>query len=407
MNRCREASAFLANDSSPSGNPLTAVLVAGPQHGTLVLEPDGGFDHTPSRGFVGTDTFQYKANDGTADSNVATVTINVIPFSHAPVGTSSTISVPAGPTYAISAADFGFTDPNDTPPNIFAAVEITTLPTSANLTLAGVPVTAGQFVSVADLNAGNLVLSPATGSPHISFTFQVEDSGSTVNGGANLDPTPKTLTFNSPPVAQDDSYSVNENDTLDQAFLGNHLRITVPGLSLVGGPRPRIPLTWTATPVACNVTVNGNSITFAYPPASGNGSGGIITLPGGQFGSNGDDALTFVAPNNQPLVPGTYTGTKQSADADSPGLSIVFNGYLEGGIGLTGQFTVIEAVYGPGGTLSDSTPPSNNSWAAARSAADCSTTPRQGWGRASCKTIPMPTAIRSPPFWSPVRNMAG
>jgi len=45
----------------------------------------------------------------------------------------------------------------------------------------------------------------------------VEDSGSTANGGANLDPLPKTLTLNSPPVAGDDSYSVDENKVLNQS----------------------------------------------------------------------------------------------------------------------------------------------------------------------------------------------
>ena len=115
--------------------------MAGPQHGTLTLDADGGFYYTPQPGFTGTDSFQYKANDGTSDSNVATVTIDVVPFHHAPSGTSSTVSVPPGPSYTLSAADFGFSDPGDTPPDTFTAVEITTLPASASLTLSGAPVT--------------------------------------------------------------------------------------------------------------------------------------------------------------------------------------------------------------------------------------------------------------------------
>ena len=34
--------------------------------------------YTPSAGYVGPDSFTFKANDGTVDSNIATVTINVI-----------------------------------------------------------------------------------------------------------------------------------------------------------------------------------------------------------------------------------------------------------------------------------------------------------------------------------------
>jgi PKD repeat protein len=38
---------------------------------------DGSFDYVPDPGFCGVDSFTYKANDGTCDSNVATVTITV------------------------------------------------------------------------------------------------------------------------------------------------------------------------------------------------------------------------------------------------------------------------------------------------------------------------------------------
>ena len=71
------AAGVLANDTDVEGNALTAVLVAGPAHGSLVLNADGSFTYKPGAGFIGTDTFTYKANDGAADSNVATVAIQV------------------------------------------------------------------------------------------------------------------------------------------------------------------------------------------------------------------------------------------------------------------------------------------------------------------------------------------
>ena len=46
-------------------------------HGTLVLNADGSFTYTPAAGFTGSDSFTCKANDGTTDSNVVTVTITV------------------------------------------------------------------------------------------------------------------------------------------------------------------------------------------------------------------------------------------------------------------------------------------------------------------------------------------
>lgn len=74
----------LANDSDADGDALTAVLVAGPANGTLVLNADGSFTYTPDADFFGEDSFTYKASDGEAESAVATVAITVDPVNDAP-----------------------------------------------------------------------------------------------------------------------------------------------------------------------------------------------------------------------------------------------------------------------------------------------------------------------------------
>ncbi|MFE2324251.1 FG-GAP-like repeat-containing protein [Streptomyces sp. NPDC059385] len=71
------APGVLGNDTDPDGNTLTASLVTGPTHGTLTLNADGSFSYQPDSAYVGSDSFTYKASDGTVDTNVATVTINV------------------------------------------------------------------------------------------------------------------------------------------------------------------------------------------------------------------------------------------------------------------------------------------------------------------------------------------
>ncbi|WP_405486473.1 FG-GAP-like repeat-containing protein [Streptomyces sp. NBC_00096] len=71
------APGVLGNDTDPDGNTLTASLVTGPTHGTLTLDTDGSFSYQPAGAYVGSDSFTYKATDGTVDSNVATVTISV------------------------------------------------------------------------------------------------------------------------------------------------------------------------------------------------------------------------------------------------------------------------------------------------------------------------------------------
>jgi VCBS repeat-containing protein len=71
------APGVLQNDSDAEGSALTAVKGSDPAHGTLTLNGDGSFTYTPAANYSGPDSFSYKANDGTADSNVATVNITV------------------------------------------------------------------------------------------------------------------------------------------------------------------------------------------------------------------------------------------------------------------------------------------------------------------------------------------
>jgi hypothetical protein len=71
------ASGVLANDFDPDGNLLTVSLTTQTQHGTIVLDSDGSFTYQPEDGFIGEDSFEYIANDGTVDSNIAKVLISV------------------------------------------------------------------------------------------------------------------------------------------------------------------------------------------------------------------------------------------------------------------------------------------------------------------------------------------
>ena len=71
------ASGLLTNDTDVDDSNLTASLAAAPLHGKLSLNTDGSFAYTPDSGFLGTDSFAYKANDGRIDSNVANVSLLV------------------------------------------------------------------------------------------------------------------------------------------------------------------------------------------------------------------------------------------------------------------------------------------------------------------------------------------
>ena len=51
----------------------------------LTLNANGTFTYTPAANYNGSDTFTYHANDGTGNSNIATVTITVNAINDAPV----------------------------------------------------------------------------------------------------------------------------------------------------------------------------------------------------------------------------------------------------------------------------------------------------------------------------------
>jgi VCBS repeat-containing protein len=80
-----DATGVLANDTDIDNSSLTATIVAQPQHGTVVLNADGSFVYTPAPDFSGVDGFSYQAGDGSASSDVASVTINIAPINDPPV----------------------------------------------------------------------------------------------------------------------------------------------------------------------------------------------------------------------------------------------------------------------------------------------------------------------------------
>jgi VCBS repeat-containing protein len=80
------ASSLLANDSDTGGAALTAALVEGPAHGSLELDPDGGFSYQHDGSETTSDLFFYKVNNGSLDSAPAPVLITIEPVNDAPVG---------------------------------------------------------------------------------------------------------------------------------------------------------------------------------------------------------------------------------------------------------------------------------------------------------------------------------
>jgi len=69
--------------SDPDGDPLTYYIVTGPSHGSLSGSPPS-VTYTPALNYNGADNFTFKAYDGQAYSNIATVSITVTPVNDPP-----------------------------------------------------------------------------------------------------------------------------------------------------------------------------------------------------------------------------------------------------------------------------------------------------------------------------------
>ncbi len=244
------ASGVLGNDADEDGNALSARLISGPSHGDLILNADGAFTYRPSSNFNGTDFFTYVANDGLADSSVATVMITVDPLNDAPMATDdeATTAEDAAVTIAVLAND---TDVDGNPLSITS-------------------VTQGSHGAVV-INPDNTVsYTPAPNFFGVdTFIYTASDGqGGSDSATVNVTVTP----VNDGPIANDDSYVAREDTTLT---------VPVPGV------------------LANDTDVEGDPLTAVLeaPPAHGglslDSNGGLTYTPSANF--NGTDSFTYTA----------------------------------------------------------------------------------------------------------------
>jgi VCBS repeat-containing protein len=182
---------LLDNDSDANGHALTAARVGDVVNGTVSLSADGSWTYSPNPGFVGTDSFTYRASDGAATSNLATVTITV--RNTDPVAGDDAYSVHHADVLTVSAPGVlaDDSDPDSDP---------------ISPTLVG-DVAHGSLAFGTD---GDFAYDPEPGFTGTdSFTYTVTDGIATSNLAT------VTITVrNTDPVAGDDAYSVHHDRTL-------------------------------------------------------------------------------------------------------------------------------------------------------------------------------------------------
>jgi uncharacterized delta-60 repeat protein len=188
----------LSNDHDTDSDSLTAVLVSNASNGSVTLNPDGSFTYTPAANFYGTDTFIYKVNDGTADSNIATVTINVSAVNDAPVNSMpSTQTVPEETTTAINGVSISDVDVSggNLTTRLQVANGVFNVTLSGSATLSAGANNSGDLTiqgNITDINAtlASLTYTGNTntaGTAADTLTVTTNDAGYTGSGGAQQD----------------------------------------------------------------------------------------------------------------------------------------------------------------------------------------------------------------------------
>ncbi len=107
----------LQNDSDEENDPLSAILVSDVSHGSLTLNSNGTFVYTHDGSEILSDAFSYKASDSKAESDPATVTLNITAVNDAPViSGQGVISTNRGSAVTIDLANLIVYDPDNQVP---------------------------------------------------------------------------------------------------------------------------------------------------------------------------------------------------------------------------------------------------------------------------------------------------
>jgi VCBS repeat-containing protein len=201
------ATDLLQGFTDAEGSTLTVRNLSAGNGFRVITNGNGTFTITPPLNYNGAVNLTYQVSDGVALVG-ATQTFTLAPVNDAPVGKDNTVTINEDSPYALKVSDFGFADVDLG--DSFGAVTITALPSDGTLTLNGEAVQVGQVISIADMNAGQLVFTPGAkerGPAYASFTFQVADQSGL------RDAIPRTLTV--------DVVSINSVTALSRREISN------------------------------------------------------------------------------------------------------------------------------------------------------------------------------------------
>src|SRR5690606_5338490 len=207
------ASALLANDTDPNGDPLTITGVSGATNGTVSFDAQTNtITFTPANNYTGAAGFTYAISDGRGGTASATVALNV------------TQPPPNQPP--VAANDSGFSTVQNTALQISASALLAndTDPNGDPLTITGVSGATNGTVSF-DPQTNTITFVPANGYSGVAgFTYEVSDGrGGTASANVALNvtqnlfgnATPGTITVNdSNPVELGVKFTASSSGTI-------------------------------------------------------------------------------------------------------------------------------------------------------------------------------------------------
>ena len=300
------APGVLDNDTDANGDALTADLVDDVDDGTLALSADGSFTYTPAADFTGSDSFTYRASDGPARSDPATVTITVGGSNDAPtisgIANQSVVEDEATSALAFTVGD------QET-----AAGSLTVSGSSSNTTL--VP-------------TANIVFGGSGANRTVTVTPAANQSGTatitiTVNDGTASASETFTLTVG----GNNDTPTISDiaNQTIDEDGATGALTFTVGDQETAAGSLTVSGSSSNTTLVPnANIVFGGSGASRTVtvtPAADQNGSATItVTVSDGTASASAIFELTVRAVNEAPSF---TAGANQTVNEDSGAQTVV------------------------------------------------------------------------------------
>ena len=292
------APGVLGNDSDGDGSALSAAVVTGPSIGAVVLNSDGSITYTPTANANGSDAFTYRAGDGTAQSNVATVNITVVPVNDAPV-----------------AVDDASTTDEDIAVDVDVALNDTDVD-NANADLRAVSVSSatggtatlqpdGRTVRFVPATNANGVTTPGG----FSFTYRAHDGALTSANTATVTITVNPV--NDAPIAANDAYTTSEDtpmNILAPGVLGNDSDVDGSALSaaVITGPSIGSVVLNSDGSFTYTPTANANGAdSFTYRADDGAAQSNVATVN-----------ITVVPVNDAPVAVDDASTTDEDATVD-------------------------------------------------------------------------------------------